>query len=295
MFTCLDSSDEDITEDPQAEIISVPEPVEMPDPDFTPETKITEDDELEVDQLEAIPDTEPMDSEGEQTSAQHTGNINSPNTSNRQNIDWSTSLPSLPGRQPVHNIIRFQEGIKRGIHPESEAESFLLFFDPVLQNLLIYSNLQGRRVAAQSNFKNPNIKRHWRPIDKTEMKAFIAILVLSGAYGDNYQSTIDMWSFRDGRPICRALMSRERFIEIKKVIRLDDPLQRNKQDPLAPVRDTMTLFNEKLLEYYIPGPYLTIDEQLVEFHGRVKFKQYIPSKPGKFGIKLFWMCDSNNW
>ena len=72
MFTCLDSSDEDITEDPQAEIISVPELVEMPDLDFTPETAITEDDELEVDQLEAIPDTEPMDSEGEQTSAQHT-------------------------------------------------------------------------------------------------------------------------------------------------------------------------------------------------------------------------------
>ena len=145
IFTFLDSSDEDITEDPQAEIISVPEPVEMPDPDFTPETAITEDDELEVDQLEAIPDTEPMYSEGEQ----HTGNINSPNTSNRQKIDWSTSLSSLPGRQPVHNVIRFQEGIKRGIHPESVAESFLLFFDPVLQNLLIYSNLQGRRVSAR--------------------------------------------------------------------------------------------------------------------------------------------------
>ena len=40
MFTCLDSSDEDITEDPQAEIISVPEPVEMPDPDFTPKLQL---------------------------------------------------------------------------------------------------------------------------------------------------------------------------------------------------------------------------------------------------------------
>ena len=45
---------------------------------------------------------------------------------------------------------------------------------------------------------------------------------------------------------------------------------------------------------YIPGPSLCVDEQLVEFHGRVSFRQYIPSKPGKFGIKIFWLVDQEN-
>ena len=30
----------------------------------------------------------------------------------------------------------------------------------------------------------------------------------------------------------------------------------------------------------------------MEFHGRVRFRQYIASKPGKFGIKIFWACDA---
>ena len=28
----------------------------------------------------------------------------------------------------------------------------------------------------------------------------------------------------------------------------------------------------------------------MEFHGTVRFRQYIASKPGKFGIKIFWLC-----
>ncbi|KAE8285601.1 hypothetical protein D5F01_LYC15266 [Larimichthys crocea] len=37
---------------------------------------------------------------------------------------------------------------------------------------------------------------------------------------------------------------------------------------------------------------VTIDEQLVPFCGRCKFLQYMPSKPAKYGIKVFWMCDA---
>ena len=47
------------------------------------------------------------------------------------------------------------------------------------------------------------------------------------------------------------------------------------------------------LTFVQPSSYLTVDEQLVEFHGRVKFRQYIGSKPGKFGMKIFWVCDND--
>ncbi len=36
----------------------------------------------------------------------------------------------------------------------------------------------------------------------------------------------------------------------------------------------------------------TLDEQLLEYHGRVSFRQYIASKPGKFGFKICWVCDA---
>lgn len=40
------------------------------------------------------------------------------------------------------------------------------------------------------------------------------------------------------------------------------------------------------------GGSLTIDEQLIPSRGRCGFRQYMPSKPGKYGLKLFWCCDS---
>lgn len=49
---------------------------------------------------------------------------------------------------------------------------------------------------------------------------------------------------------------------------------------------------ENLTKYYKPGTDLTADKQLVATHGRCSFWQYILSKPGKCGIKIFWCCDS---
>ena len=42
----------------------------------------------------------------------------------------------------------------------------------------------------------------------------------------------------------------------------------------------------------MPGDNITVDEQLVPFRGRCSFIQYMPSKPDKYGIKIFWACDS---
>lgn len=100
----------------------------------------------------------------------------------------------------------------------------------------------------------------------------------------------ELWSVRDGFLVCRATMTRERFLQIKSILRFDDPLRRDRDDPLAPARHLFSNFNSQLCRYYIPSEYLTIDEQLLEFHGRVRFQQYISSKPGKFGIKIFWLC-----
>ena len=36
---------------------------------------------------------------------------------------------------------------------------------------------------------------------------------------------------------------------------------------------------------------MVIDESLILFKGRLKFKQYIPSKRHRFGIKMYVLCD----
>ena len=48
-----------------------------------------------------------------------------------------------------------------------------------------------------------------------------------------------------------------------------------------------------LRDAYTPGSPMTIDEQLVCFRGRCPFRQYIPSKSGKDGIKIWGICEAN--
>ncbi|KAE8296805.1 hypothetical protein D5F01_LYC05571 [Larimichthys crocea] len=43
-----------------------------------------------------------------------------------------------------------------------------------------------------------------------------------------------------------------------------------------------------------PGPEVTVDERLLPFRGKCPFRQYIPSKPGKYGIKIWAACDAKN-
>ena len=87
-------------------------------------------------------------------------------------------------------------------------------------------------------------------------------------------------------------MSEARFEQLKAALRFDDPLRRDGDDRLAPVRMVVEHYNSVMKSIYRPTENLTVDEMLIEFHGRVAFRQYIPTKPGKFGVKLFWIAES---
>lgn len=87
-------------------------------------------------------------------------------------------------------------------------------------------------------------------------------------------------------------MSQKTFQYITQVIRFDDVLRRREQnspDKFAPIRNLFEKWTELLPIYYNPSECVTVDEQLLGFRGRCQFRQYMPNKPEKYGIK-FWMC-----
>ncbi|XP_025203850.1 piggyBac transposable element-derived protein 4-like [Melanaphis sacchari] len=90
-------------------------------------------------------------------------------------------------------------------------------------------------------------------------------------------------------------MSEKRFRFLVRCLRFDDMHDRavRKQfDKLAPIRDIFKLMVDNFQKYYYPSEYVTIDEQLLAFRGKCPFRQYIPSKPAKYGIKPFALVDS---
>ena len=95
-------------------------------------------------------------------------------------------------------------------------------------------------------------------------------------------------------------MPKCRFIALTRFMRFDNKETRTARraaDKLAPIRDLFNEINSFLLRYYTPSEYLTVDEQLVPFRGRCLFRQYtcIPSKPDKYGMKIFWICDAKSF
>ena len=51
------------------------------------------------------------------------------------------------------------------------------------------------------------------------------------------------------------------------------------------------MLKDNFTKLFNPFQKLVIDESLILFKGRVAFKQYIPSKRHRFGIKIFVLCD----
>ncbi|KAG5862699.1 hypothetical protein JTB14_004640 [Gonioctena quinquepunctata] len=43
-----------------------------------------------------------------------------------------------------------------------------------------------------------------------------------------------------------------------------------------------------------PGSHMTVDEQVLGFRSRAPFGVYMTSKPDKYGIKLWALCDAAN-
>ena len=81
-------------------------------------------------------------------------------------------------------------------------------------------------------------------------------------------------------------------------MRFDDKATRcarRAKDVFAPFRDLWESFVGNLRKYYIPGPFITIHEQLVPVGGRCSFLQFLPTKPDRYGMKILWAthCENN--
>ena len=139
----------------------------------------------------------------------------------------------------------------------------------------------------------------WTPVDVNDMKSFIAIIILMGL---NHKPSLPMyWSVDDFlyTPIFSQIMTRNRFYLILRFLHFndnEDPLHDinyENRDRLHKLRPLINLFQNRCRTVYNPGKHLSVDESLVLFKGRLKFRQYIKTKRARFGIKLYELCTSD--
>lgn len=268
----LDEDDEDIIED------------------FGDETDTDGEDQLEV--READSETEQEDdSEAEE---EFESNENDQFFLGKDKITkWYHNPKSNRVRTPAQNLIKRLPGvIGNARNASTPLECWNCFFtNDIMEPIVAYTNQYITSIAGKFDRE-----RDAKPIDLIELKAFIGLLFLAGVYKSNRQSLEDLWGTDgDGVEKFGLVMSIKRFKFIIRCIRFDDRLTREDRkinDRLAAVRDIFTKFVRNCQKSYCLGENVTIDEKLESFRGRCLFRQYIPSKPAKYGIKIFALVDA---
>ena len=97
----------------------------------------------------------------------------------------------------------------------------------------------------------------------------------------------------------QKVMTKNRYEEIGRFFHLNNSALQRKQgedgyDRLYKVRPILTNFNDKVKEVYHPPKNISVDEGMIAFKGRLAFRQYMPIKPVKYGIKVWMAADASN-
>jgi len=195
---------------------------------------------------------------------------------------WSKVAPAVH-RRGLQDIIRTPSGIRREVHADSEMDAFKLLHTPEMLDIIgRETNREGERKVAEWNAANPENTKQWKSTCVTEIQAVIGLVMLAGLHRGRLEPLEALWSARNGRPIFTAVMSLKRFKSLRRAT-----------DKLAAFRDIWEMFLAQLPKLFIPGTDITVDEQLVSFRGRCSFCQFMPNKPAKYGIKIWWACDAS--
>ena len=85
--------------------------------------------------------------------------------------------------------------------------------------------------------------------------------------------------------IVKEIINRTKFFLIWKYLHLSNNEIQIKQS--CKVNKMVSFFTERWISLYKPSQNLSIDESMIAFRGRIKYLQYEPLKPTKFGLKAW--------
>lgn len=97
----------------------------------------------------------------------------------------------------------------------------------------------------------------------------------------------------------KQVMPKNRFKEISQYLHLNDTSRELARgdanfDSLYKCRPALTATLRNVQCCYSPTKNISIDEGMIAFKVRLSFRQYLPAKPTKCGIKVWMAADASN-
>lgn len=250
-------------------------------------------------------DHEEVDLEGSETEEEISDreegdfiNSNSLSFIGKDTVTYWRKRSSVPKavRTRADNIVKIFPSPKLSTRTLKETkEIWEYFIDDAMVNIIVQFTNQYIEYISQ-NFGR---SRDAKSTNAIEIRALMGLLYLAGVYHANRLNVEDLWKTDgSGIELFRLTMSLQRFRFLLRTLRFDDMnsrVERRSLDRLAPVRTLFDKFVTNCQTAYNHSEYVTVDEMLPGFRGRCSFRQYIPSKPNKYGIKIYALCDASTY
>ena len=249
---------------------------------------------LEPEEIEEILMDEDSDEEVEEIDERLQSSSSSEDEDNTEETEAMFRTRRAEDSSNVFDFTGPPNGVNRLAAPDINAESsplsiFMLFFRQIFQIILEETNRYCHQYTASKNTTSASAQ----PPDITigEIYTFFAIIIQMGH--DQRGSLKDYWSREEQycTPFYSNVMARDRFFHILRFLHFEDndnPPSRDDPDydRLWKIRKIFDTLNNKFCEMYNPTEHLAVDEVIVSYKGSVIFRQYIPKKRKRFGIKI---------
>lgn len=169
---------------------------------------------------------------------------------------------------------------------QTPSTMFGLFFDDeVVENIVQQTMLYAKRDKGVHSFET----------NVDELRTFIAVLLISGYTNVPRRHMYWEQSSDVFNEAISTAMSRNRFDELMRYLHVSDNLHLDVADRFAKVRPLFSLLNERCLMFCPAEQHLSIDETMVPYFGRHPTKQFMRSKPVRFGYKLWCMATAGGY
>lgn len=257
-----------------------------------------ESDQSEIDEVnESVHESSSEEEENEDSSENETDDVHMEDVQYYLGKDnktkWRKKTPNVQIRTRAHNIVTHLPGSKSfAKNAKTEIECLNLLLDEtIIRTITTCTNIYIDEIRIRFDRD-----RDARNTNEREIRAFIGILYIIGVLRSSRKNLHKIWDNRKGSGIemCYLAMSEKRMRFLLRCVRFDDFRDRGQRrdiDKLAPIREVFEYFLVNIQKCFIASEFLTVDEQLLAFRGRCSFRQYIPNKPARYGIKMWALVD----
>ena len=177
---------------------------------------------------------------------------------------------------------------------------FELYFDDALINLIVQqTNLYAQQVIAEKDgrLKKRSRMKEWKETDADEIKLYLAMLLLQGIVRKPKETLYFSKKSSLNTPFFRRIFSCDRFLLLSKFLHFtnNDDTEDVSSVPqkLVKLWPVLQHIKNKFSSVYVPEEHVSIDESLMLWKGKLSWKQYIPSKRARYGIKSYEICESS--